>query len=59
MVTVDAIAGTITVETDDDFDARPAATADLSANDYGTGRELFRMFRQTVGSPEAGASPLV
>jgi phosphogluconate dehydratase len=59
IVTVDAVNGVISVETTDDFAAREPATADLSANDFGTGRELFRMFRQVVSSPEAGASPLV
>ncbi|MEQ9328020.1 MAG: phosphogluconate dehydratase [Rhodospirillales bacterium] len=59
MVTVDAVNGLISVETSDDFAAREPAIADLTANDFGTGRELFRMFRQVVSSPEAGASPLV
>ena len=36
--------------------ARPKATADLSANDFGMGRELFGMFRQTAGRADEGAS---
>ncbi|WP_299847596.1 phosphogluconate dehydratase [uncultured Roseovarius sp.] len=35
---------------------RPAATADLSANTAGTGRELFTMFRNSVGAATVGAS---
>ena len=35
---------------------RAAATADLSANRFGTGRELFVAFRNIVGSAETGAT---
>ena len=35
--------------------ARPAATLDLSANEYGSGRELFSLFRQNAGSAHEGA----
>ncbi|MCL6420979.1 phosphogluconate dehydratase [Aestuariirhabdus haliotis] len=38
--------------------ARPLATADLSSNQFGMGRELFAGMRQQVGSAEQGASVL-
>ncbi|MDH2406637.1 phosphogluconate dehydratase [Bradyrhizobium sp. SSUT18] len=38
--------------------ARPPAQADLSANQVGTGRALFSVFRSAVGSAERGASIL-
>mgnify|MGYP000016897678 FL=1 len=52
---VDAIAGTLDIVTPDVTDRAPA-TADLSANAYGMGRELFSPFRQAVGSADTGAS---
>jgi len=36
--------------------ARVPVTADLSESQFGVGRELFRMFRGTVGTPDQGAS---
>ena len=36
--------------------ARPAAMVDLSANGFGTGRELFTVFRAAVGRSDQGAS---
>lgn len=60
VITVDANDGVIAVDVDpDSFATRPVAEADLTANDFGTGRELFRLFRQAVSSPDFGASPLV
>ena len=35
---------------------RPAATADLDANQFGMGRELFAPFRRNVSSAETGAT---
>ena len=52
---VDAVAGTLDILTPD-VDARPAATADLSQNQFGTGRELFSTFRNAVGPATDGAS---
>ncbi|MDP2581927.1 phosphogluconate dehydratase [Shimia thalassica] len=52
---VDAVAGTLDILTPD-VDARPAATADLSQNQFGTGRELFSTFRNAVGPATNGAS---
>ncbi|MGB7243119.1 MAG: phosphogluconate dehydratase [Sulfitobacter sp.] len=37
---------------------RPFAEADLSANEFGQGRELFANFRRLVGSADTGASSL-
>jgi phosphogluconate dehydratase len=58
IIRLDAIAGTLTVLADD-FDSRPAVTADLSANNHGIGRELFAMFRQSVGTADTGAGVVV
>ncbi|MCQ0091721.1 phosphogluconate dehydratase [Roseovarius sp. M141] len=52
---IDAEAGTLDILTDGVLD-RPAATADLSANQFGVGRELFASFRGNVGSAETGAT---
>ncbi|MDP2496084.1 phosphogluconate dehydratase [Shimia thalassica] len=52
---VDAVAGTLDILAPD-VDARPAATADLSQNQFGTGRELFSTFRNAVGPATDGAS---
>ncbi|WP_372603552.1 phosphogluconate dehydratase [Actibacterium sp.] len=58
LVRLDADAGTLTVLADD-FDSRTPVTADLSANQFGLGRELFDMFRHTVGPATTGASVVV
>ncbi|MFA9440271.1 phosphogluconate dehydratase [Uliginosibacterium sp. sgz301328] len=59
IVVVDAEAGQLYVEVPAaDFDARAAATFDVSAPQYGLGRDLFGNFRRTVGGAEAGASVL-
>ncbi|MCV2881543.1 phosphogluconate dehydratase [Actibacterium sp. XHP0104] len=58
MVRLDADAGTLQVLADG-FDSRTPVTADLSANRHGIGRELFEMFRQTVGPATSGASVVV
>jgi phosphogluconate dehydratase len=39
-----------------EWDARPAALADLSSNQVGMGRELFAMFRNGVSTAEEGAA---
>ena len=51
---VDGAAGTLDVLAD--IDGRPDAQADLSAAQWGTGRELFATFRNTVGAASDGAS---
>jgi len=55
MLRVDAVTGALDILTPDVSD-RPIASADLSANTAGTGRELFAAFRNTVGAATAGAS---
>ncbi len=53
-IRIDAAAGML--EVDAPLGARCAAEPDLSANEEGTGRELFSAFRGQVGSAESGAS---
>jgi phosphogluconate dehydratase len=55
MIRLDAVAGTLTVLTPD-FDTRAPVVVDLTANDHGTGRELFAAFRRHVGSADTGAA---
>jgi phosphogluconate dehydratase len=57
IVRLDAVAGTLSVLAAD-FDGRPPVTVDLSANTWGTGRELFETFRRSVGPSTRGASSL-
>lgn len=57
IVRVDALAGRLEVLVDpDEWAARPLATADLSGNEYGCGRDLFAMFRANVGGADVGAA---
>jgi len=57
IVRLDADAGTLDVLVPAaELAARPAPEVDLSANRYGTGRELFAAFRAQVGLAEHGAS---
>jgi phosphogluconate dehydratase len=55
LLRVDATQGTLEILTPGVAE-RPVVTAELSANSAGTGRELFAMFRTTVGSATTGAS---
>jgi len=57
LVRVDATAGTLDVLgiQPEAWAARECATADLSANEFGTGRELFAAFRAIAGPAETGA----
>ncbi|MGR3815338.1 MAG: phosphogluconate dehydratase [Cognatishimia activa] len=52
---VDAVTGDLEILTEGVLDRAPA-TADLSANQAGVGRELFTAFRASVGSADTGAS---
>ena len=54
IIRLDANAGTLEVLAD--LSAREAVTADLSANNFGTGRELFQAFRNITGGANTGAS---
>lgn len=54
MVTIDATTGNISVEAD--LSARTPATANLTHLHYGSGRELFNIFRSSISSAEEGAT---
>ncbi|MBK1794560.1 phosphogluconate dehydratase [Devosia sp. WQ 349] len=57
LIRLDAEAGTLTFLGDQaEFDARPAASEDLTNEHWGTGRELFAGFRALVGAADHGAS---
>ncbi|MBN2759141.1 MAG: phosphogluconate dehydratase [Rhodobacteraceae bacterium] len=58
MVRLDATQGTLDVLAPD-FDSRAPVTIDLSANDFGIGRELFKVFRANVGDSTEGAGVVV
>ncbi|MFZ1470701.1 MAG: phosphogluconate dehydratase [Paracoccaceae bacterium] len=58
IIRLDADAGTLSVLAAD-FDLRAPATADLSANSHGIGRELFESFRRSVGSADTGAAVVI
>jgi phosphogluconate dehydratase len=52
---LDARNGSLDVRVDaDEWNAREAATADLSANQSGMGRELFAVFRSIAATADAG-----
>ncbi|WP_425083845.1 phosphogluconate dehydratase [Ruegeria profundi] len=55
LLRVDAVKGELEILTPGVLDRSPA-TADLSANQHGVGRDLFGSFRQNVGSADTGAS---
>lgn len=52
---LDAATGTLEILTQGVLD-REATTADMSHNNYGTGRELFAPFRNAVGTADTGAT---
>ena len=54
MIRLDAVNGTLEVMAD--LSGRAPVKADLSANQSGTGRELFQAFRNITGGPDRGAS---
>ncbi|MDP3264410.1 MAG: phosphogluconate dehydratase [Tabrizicola sp.] len=58
LVRLDAVAGTLTCLAPD-FDTRTPVVADLSANEFGIGRELFAAFRRNVGSADTGAAHVI
>ncbi|WP_299586756.1 phosphogluconate dehydratase [uncultured Tateyamaria sp.] len=55
IIRIDAEAGVLEVLTEGVLQ-RPHATADLSANQWGVGRDMFTAFRNTVGSANTGAT---
>lgn len=57
IIRLDAVHGTVEALVDPAvWAARESATADLSDNHFGTGRELFSVFRSSVAGAEFGAS---
>ena len=59
VIRLDAPRGRLHVHVDaGEFAARRPVTADLSANEFGLGRELFRMFRANAVPAELGAGVL-
>ncbi len=58
LLRLDAVAGTLDI-LEADFDSREPVIADLSGNATGIGRELFAMFRATVGDSTEGAGVVV
>jgi len=58
IIELDATTGTLQV-CDVDMSTRTPAVADLTGNGNGVGRELFEMFRQTVGQSSNGAAVVV
>jgi phosphogluconate dehydratase len=59
IVRLDAPRGRLQVLVDQtEFTAREAVTADLSKNEFGLGRELFRLFRANAQPAELGAGVL-
>lgn len=56
MIRLDATSGVLDVVMDDEeFNARDIETLDMTANQSGTGRDLFGIFRANVTSAETGA----
>ena len=58
LVRVDAAAGRLEALVEG-FEAREPAAPSLEANGHGVGRELFAVFRQTVGRADQGAGVVV
>jgi phosphogluconate dehydratase len=57
IIRLDAHRGTLeALVAADVWQARTSATADLSASHHGMGRELFAMFRASIGAAEQGAA---
>ena len=57
VIRIDADNGRLEILVDArEFAARVPATADLSKNEEGTGRELFKAFRNLAGRADQGAS---
>ena len=56
IIRIDGVNGELRALVDpEEFMARPLATADLTANAFGMGRELFGGFRENVSTAEEGA----
>ena len=55
-ITIDAVAGVLSVTADDDPALRSIGSSDPSSSHVGMGRELFVQFRKNVSSAERGAT---
>lgn len=55
MIRIDADNGILELSTSDNWQDRDAVSIDLNQNEYGNGRELFHLFRQSVSSASSGA----
>jgi len=59
IIRVDALAGTLEIRIDAaELHARAPAVADSKAHHFGLGRELFGLFRRSVGAADTGGSVL-
>jgi phosphogluconate dehydratase len=59
MITLDCERGVLELEVDAaTLASRTVTSPDLSANQHGSGRDLFALFRQHAGPAEMGGSPL-
>jgi phosphogluconate dehydratase len=55
VIRLDSVMGTLEAHVpEESWNRRPTATADLTANTFGMGRELFRAFRASAASAEDG-----
>jgi phosphogluconate dehydratase len=55
LIRLDSVKGTLeALVSEETWSRRPAATADLTANAFGMGRELFRAFRASAAPAEQG-----
>jgi len=60
IIRLDAVAGTLEAKVpQEQWHQRPQATADLSDNAWGTGRELFAAFRRVAAPAESGGGVLL
>jgi phosphogluconate dehydratase len=60
VVRLDSLAGTLAVQvSDDEFAKRSVPTPVLTQNDYGMGRDLFRLFRASAAAAEEGGGVCV
>jgi len=60
IIRLDSLAGTLAVQVPEaTLNQRAAAPANVAHNDYGMGRELFRMFRSHAAAAEQGGGVCV
>jgi phosphogluconate dehydratase len=60
VIRLDSLAGTLAVRmSEDEFAKRSVPTPELTQNDYGMGRDLFRLFRANAAAAEEGGGVCV